>query len=284
MPETTDSITPRDTIAQTPAPFTLPAEPGARDTTLCREDDAPWSAREQNVCIIGRVPYTEGLTPQPRHVLPGYDSGVMALVIGVFVLITLNFRHYSTFLKTFTQNLFSVRKRANVFDERSTVSETRVLLSLILLLCLSEGILLFSFLQLHGITMPNLAGIGSLSALAAAYYLLQLATYRTVGYVFTTRARAVMWVKGFNASQSLLGICIAPPALLALFNPAITPTLLSISVILYAVARIIFIYKGFRIFYNNFLALIYFILYLCSLEIIPLILLYKASLFLTSFL
>lgn len=283
MPETIDSITPRDSIAQLPAPVKAPV-PGARDSILCRETDAPWSAREQKECIIGRVPYTEGIEPQPRHELPGYDSGVMTLVIGVFVIITLNFRHYTTFLKTFTQNLFSVRKRANVFDERSTVSETRVLLSLILLLCLSEGILLFSFLRLRGSLLPNLAGIGSLTVLAAVYYILQLVAYHTVGYVFTSRARAVMWLKGFNASQSLLGICIAPPALLALFNPAIVPTLLSISVILYVVARIIFIYKGFRIFYNNSLALIYFILYLCSLEIIPLIFIYKASLFLTSFL
>ncbi|MBP3590263.1 MAG: DUF4271 domain-containing protein, partial [Muribaculaceae bacterium] len=40
---------------------------------------------------------------------------------------------------------------------------------------------------------------------------------------------------------------------------------------IYVSARLIFIIKGFKIFYNGFISLIYFILYLCTLEIVPLI-------------
>ena len=99
------------------------------------ENMAPSSAMERGMTITGKIPYTEGIAPIARRELPGYDSGVMTLLICLFLFITLNLRHYSTFLKTFAQNLFSVRKRANVFDERSTMSETRVLASLILLTC-----------------------------------------------------------------------------------------------------------------------------------------------------
>ena len=45
--------------------------------------------------------------------------------------------------------------------------------------------------------------------------------------------------------------------------------------VLYLVVRLIFICKGFRLFYDNLLSSVYFILYLCTLEIAPLILLYK---------
>lgn len=254
------------------------------DTTTCRENDAPWSDAEQAVCYTGHIPYMEGIEAEMRPELPGYNSGVMAILIGLFLIITLNFRHYSTFLKTFTQNLFSVRQRANMFDEHSTTNEARVLISLILLTCVCEGILLYTLFITKGLATDNLVGVSVMSGVAATYYILQLCAYRTVGYVFTTRRRSVMWMKGFNASQSLLGITLVVPALLSLFNPSAAPVLLTISTVLYIIARIIFIYKGFRIFYNNSLALVYFILYICSLEIIPLLIIYKTSSYLSSLL
>lgn len=251
------------------------------DATVCREADAPCSAAEARQCVIGRIPWTEGLECTPRAQLPGYDSGVMALLMGVFVIIALNFRHYSTFLSTFTQNLFSVRQRANAFDEKSTVSEARILASLILLTCVCEGVIGFSAVTLTtGLTPPPFKAIGAISLLALAYYLWQIAAYSIVGYSFTSAPRRKLWLKGFNASQSLLGITLSVPALAILFNPQLGPWLIALAALLYFLARVIFIIKGFRIFYNKSFALLYFILYLCSLEIIPLIIISNAATFL----
>lgn len=269
MTEHTDSLMPLIT-----------ASPQA-DAPICREAEAPWSAAEARQCVIGRIPWTEGIKPQPRALLPGYDSGVMALLLGVFVIIALNFRHYSTFLSTFTQNLFSVRQRANAFDEKSTVSEARILVSLIILTCVCEGVIGFSAVTLTtGLTPPVFPAIGALSLLALAYYLWQIVAYNVVGYTFTSAPRRKLWVKGFNASQSLLGITLTVPALAILFNPQLGPWLIALAALLYIIARVIFIIKGFRIFYNKSFALLYFILYLCSLEIIPLIIISNAAIFL----
>ncbi len=252
------------------------------DSTFCVESEAPWSAREQAASFSGRVPYTEGIPPTPRKLLPGYDSGVMTLLIVVLLFITINFRHYSTFLKTFTQHLFSVRTRANAFDDRNTVSETRILLSLVILVCLCEGILMFSYLTTHGVNIAPFVGISTISSIAIGYYVWQLFAYNIIGYTFASPHQRSIWIKGFNASQSLLGITLVIPAIISLFNPGLTPFLLSISVMLYVMARIIFIIKGFRIFYNNSFALLYFILYLCALEMIPLIIVYKTTIQLVS--
>lgn len=281
MPQA-DSIPVDSTDAANPVAIT--AHFALSDTLTCRESDAPWSAADQATCYTGHIPYMEGIAPEPRPELPGYNSGVMAILIGLFLIITLNFRHYSTFLKTFTQNLFSVRQRANVFDEHSTTNEARVLISLILLTCVCEGILLYSMLLSEGLHTDNLTGVCAMSAVAGAYYIFQLIAYRTVGYVFTSSRRTDMWMKGFNASQSLLGITLVVPAMLSLFNPSASPALLTAGAALYIIARLIFIYKGFRIFYNNSLALIYFILYLCSLEIIPILVIYKTAIYLSSLL
>lgn len=45
----------------------------------------------------------------------------------------------------------------------------------------------------------------------------------------------------------------------------------------YIAARVTFIAKGFRLFYDNFLSLLYFILYFCTLEIAPVAALYLIS-------
>lgn len=267
----------------TPILTDIEALRGVSKSYTLPEDMAPSSVSERAITYIGKVPYSEGIIPISRRELPGYNSGVMTMIVAVFFFITLNIGHYSTFLKTFTHNLFSVRRRPNMFDDRNTMSETRVLASLILLTCVSEGILVFSGMTaLLGVESDNFLSILSLSGLALLYYLVQYVAYRMVGYIFTTKKRAEMWSKGFSSSQALLGLTIFAPALFSLFIPSAHQLILILSVILYITARIIFISKGFRIFYHNLFSLVYFILYLCTLEIIPLILIYKASLFLTS--
>lgn len=274
-PEASREATAADTTSAA-APDSLHAIVNALEQRTCHETDAPRILHLRNA-TLGRMAYTEGILPEPRPQLPGYDSGVMTLLIVLFLIITGNFRHYSTFIKTFAQDLFTVRRRANVFDESHTMSETRVLLSLITLVCVCEGTLLFSALTFHGATIGAFTGVLMMSLLAAGYYCLQNLAYRTVGFLFAASADTTQWLRGFNASQSLLGLGLTIPALLSLFNPGMAPLLLSISIFMYGAARIIFISKGFRIFYDNYSSLIYFILYLCTLEIIPPVILYRLA-------
>lgn len=245
--------------------------------TICPQSDAP-TAQGAEVGT-GRVAYTMGLQPEERPTLPGYDSGVMAIVIGAFLILSLNFRHYSTFLKTFAQDLWNVRRRLNQSNAGNTVSETRIQLSLIFLACLTEGSLIFSVnntSSANPATAP-LAALGTTIAATTLYYIFQTIAYRVVGYTFNTPERAVQWLRGFNASQSLLGLALTIPALIALFNPDASLAMASAGATLYIIARIIFICKGFRLFYNNSASIVYFILYLCTLEVAPLLIICKTG-------
>lgn len=253
------------------------------DTLVLTEADAPWSEAEMLSGHVGPVAYAQGIEPQPRTQLPGYDSGIMTLLLATLLLITFNFRHYTTFIKTFTHNLFSVRPRANAFDERSTVSEIRILFSLVFALCVCEGILLFDLTRLAGDAGPAFPTVAALTALCGAYYIFQLIAYNLTGYIFTSPVRRQMWLKGFNASQALLSLCLIVPSVVSLFNPELIVPILYLALAMYLTARLIFIIKGFRIFYNNYFSLIYFILYLCTLEIIPFLAICKASLSISSF-
>lgn len=253
----------------------MPATADPFEARVCHETEAP-RPTDNTFFTIGRVPYSYGLEGLPRPHLPGYDTGVMCLLLATFLFLSANFRHYSTFLKTFAQDLWKVRNRSNIFDDH-TLSETRVQASFILVLCVSEGILMYSAIAPHLSDSATFLCVGICTCVALFYYAAQIVIYKAVGYTFTSNQRAGEWLKGFRASQSLLGIGIVIPALIVLFNPGMSAAMTALALGLYVIARFIFILKGFRIFYVNSFSLIYFILYLCGLEILPPLILSRAA-------
>ncbi len=58
-------------------------------------------------------------------------------------------------------------------------------------------------------------------------------------------------------------------------RPEWTTPMLWLSAAIYAASRAVFVVKGFKIFYHKLRSLLYFILYLCTLEIIPVLLIYR---------
>lgn len=211
-----------------------------------------------------------------RNNLPGYDSWIMLIVLGVLLFAIFNFRNYSLLLKNFGRALWQVRERENAFDNH-TLNETRILVSLILILCVSEGTLVMSLTSAENISpsIPSILSLLLFSLLAGVFYFFQYSSYTVVGYTFTDHNYTRQWLRCFNATQALLGLLFIIPTFIVLFNPEFTLPTAAICFVLYIGARIIFIIKGFRIFYHNLFSLIYFILYLCSLEIVPLVLVYR---------
>lgn len=226
------------------------------------------------------IGYTTGLDAIQRPELPGYNSGVLCLVIAMLLLVIFTARHYGRFFRRLINNLWSVRTRTNLFDEH-TVNETRIMVALIIQVCVCEALLLVTWILSQGVVMsPATLGAAACTAtlLTGLFYTAQLVIYRMIGYAFTTRNLALQWVQGFNSTQTLLGLALLVPTLVALFYPSASGILISIGATLYILARIVFICKGFRIFYHNLFSLVYFILYLCSVEIIPLLIVYRGVL------
>ncbi len=209
-----------------------------------------------------------------RPATPATDSGVLAMVVAVIVLIGLNMRHVKRIFRSLPHDLLSVRRRGNAFDEH-TANETRVALLQLLQLWVYEGLLLFMWLRdtsrgILSTTHPT-SQVAILVALACGLYLFQLGACVTVGYVFADQQSAALWRRGLNASQIILGWALTVPALVSLFYPGLAQDMLLLAAALYILSRICYIYKGFRIFYHKLPSLLYFILYLCTLEIIPVI-------------
>ena len=158
------------------------------------EPDAPTSPLDQALYSTREPGWMSGIRGEERPVTPGADTGVLAMVVLLLVLIGLNMRHVRRLLRTITQDLWSVRRRANAFDDH-TAKESRTILILLLQLCCFEGILLYLWLGAPEATVSSgvFAPVGALAGLAALFYVFCLTGCVTVGYVFTDRVAAAQW-------------------------------------------------------------------------------------------
>lgn len=247
----------------------------------------PGDSAVQSVTQLPVMQAVQTVDPTPNVSSPLRDPGTMGMVLVALFLVMVSYRTGYKYLENFAHNLFSIRRRENLFDDH-TMNETQILTALTINTCVMLGVIAFYAVDL---CVPSLSAslhasvwvhTALYAGLALVFYLLQLAVYNVVGRVFADVVATRLWTQGFKAAHSLLGILLLPVTGALLLWPQYSNTLLIIVIILYFCCRITFICKGFRIFYTNLPSIVYFILYLCSVEIVPIVLLSASTVFLSS--
>ena len=231
----------------------------------------------EEVCGIVFEPL-EPLRPDLREKDSSGLSWLLVALLSLFVIISIRFRKSTRFLMAMFNELTEVRERPNTFDD--TVREESFLLLLNLLWCLSAGVLLLGLVEYFDISMPVFASLPNSYPLVAAaiccgvafaYTLFMAIAYLVVGFVFTDYAHAANWMKAFLSAQGLDSLVLFPLALLSITCPGLIGLWLIVAGIALLLTKIIFIYKGYRIFFSETASWVIFLYYLCSLEIVPLI-------------
>jgi hypothetical protein len=255
------------------------------DTTFCDLDTTAIAFEYEQAILRGDVQpiveetppappaWTTGIEPTPRPIAAANDSSLVGLIVALLLMVTLSFRHCGHLFKTLFKDLWSVRTRAKSFDEH-TSNETRLMVLYGAQLTVFMSVLLTAASDIfhhRPIMADSFMATAKIIVVVAAYYIFQLVAYSTVGYAFAEGEGRRQWLRGFNASQTFLGFALALPALVVVFYPSAAYLMLQISAVFYILARLVFIFKGFKIFYHKISSLVYFILYLCTLEVIPVI-------------
>ena len=110
----------------------------------------------------------------------------------------------------------------------------------------------------------------SMSALLG-WYVLQSALFNWFCYLFGLREKRTIMNRTYRASYAVL----APLAMLSfifLISGTITSEMMHILLAaLFIFSQLSFVFNGFRIFYNGFYSILLLIVYLCTLEIAPLL-------------
>lgn len=210
---------------------------------------------------------TEGITLTPSGVETP-DSILLSIILVLFVFTGLSsplIKHIAT---TFATELVSRRQR-NIFDTHGNATDTRAILLLLLQTSILEGILLSGWVYTPTAIYSEALTAAILSGAALLFNAFSFIACSTTSYVFTDQHNAMYMRRTLSISQGLLGVTLLIPAAITVLSNEFTTAALITGILLYIIARIIYILKGFSIFYCNTLSILYFILYLCALEIIP---------------
>lgn len=272
-----------------PAMVYRPWQPVIDSVAKAREDSLIRSVNDS----LAHIPNPYGIVIDAPYSAPAeykltshnnYGSGLswIFLVLGVlFCAVCLKLKNTPGYLMTLWADFREVRFRHNVFD--NTVKETSFLILLLIGWMCCAGILLWElvrflggmpFMSRHLFPDAQLEGCALCSAVAGVYVIFMLLNYELVGNVFSDARITRLWVKGATAGFGLQTMILFPVALLALCYPEWNEILLWITGGIIIIGKIIFIYKGFRIFFQQLRSWLVFLCYLCSLEIVPLILAY----------
>ena len=239
------------------------------------------SVESQPEPVYGLV-LTPEAPPAPAPLRSGGNEGVSFILCGLFLLflvIALRFRNNFKYVISMFKSLVEIRTRHNVFDD--TVRETSliVLLNLLWIACAGVvGFCVYNFLNPE-ISIREHRAVGMLLGMAvtAVYSLFLWGAYGVVGWIFSDGEHSSLWVKGFFSSQALMAPLFFVTALTGICRPETSLNVGIVSAIVFIIAKIIFIWKGYRIFFNQFSSWVLFLCYLCSLEIVPLILCYRCA-------
>lgn len=209
----------------------------------------------------------EGIEPSLRFVAPAGDSALLAVLIG---LIALNLLLAPTLIRSamvLFKQLFSTR--------RETLPGERTFTERIVMTCAVGQTIVFEALMLYCLCgadeTPALASLGGLCLLTLMLFLVQTVGYALTGYAFSNGDNTHAWLSTFFISQAVTGFPLALTALCSLFYPRFSGLLFICGSIVYILGRIPLYIREFRIFYTMPASLFYFFLYLCTLEIAPLI-------------
>ena len=254
-----------DTVAKSYSPQYLDGFPvtQAADTALGSID----------TLAVMEIPAAAEAQPFSRS--PLHDTPSMALLLAGMLSVALCYHKGYKYIENFFHYMFSTRRRENLFEDH-TVNETGILTALIGNTCIVEGFIIYVAVRL---LCPSLAPLLQASVfphiamycgLALLFYAAQWLVYKVLGYTFSDKQGTKLWLDGFKSTQAFLGLLLLPVLFLLLLYPSHGKLLLSVGALLYIMSRLIFVYKGFRIFYGNLSSILYFILYLCAVEIVPL--------------
>lgn len=205
------------------------------------------------------------------------DFVTTALMLSFFLMIYVisRSRHY---LKNHIKNFFSPHEYNDIFAPR-TQNELRGQLYLIFQLCFTLGVLTFDYIQSFKPEIFNSVSPYKIllvsSSIFGGFYFLKIALYYFVNNVFFDRKVISQWNDSYLLSLFSMGVLLFPVALLVVYFDIDFQTMLVLFFSVYALLKLLLFYKCFHIFSEYKLHFLHIILYLCTLELFPPLILWR---------
>lgn len=174
------------------------------------------------------------------------------------------------------KGFFSVKERGSLFAE-SASTDYRYLSLLLFQTCVIASFCVFDLVaEIH----PVLVGrhvllLGIYVCIFVLYYLLKWGVYSFINWTFFDKTKSKLFVSTYFFLFSGLGLALFPVVLLAVYADLRVELVVSISLGIIIIAKLLLFYKGIKLFFDNLYGLFWLIAYFCALEVMPVLMLYK---------
>jgi hypothetical protein len=224
-----------------------------------------------------------GTKQQPVNMIPRernnytYDwlLGIFLFLVVLFVWIRI---FYSKFFSTLANALVSFQLSVKLFQERNVLLH-RVSIILDFIYIIVTSIFIFELIEFTGFAGTGMTGINLFLLLVnilMLYAILRVTVLRMTGSLFLVRPLFSEYIHNTFVINKGLGILLFPVVIMAHYLPyKIIPVMLVLGIVFFSVAILYKSFRAYQIIIRRDIIIFYLILYLCTLEILPLLLGYK---------
>lgn len=199
------------------------------------------------------------------------DNLVSGLLLACFIVTIVILSAIKHFLRHQLSHFFRVQ-RGRTTEMNETSTEIKLQFFLALQTSLLIAILALLYIREAGMQLPfnsNQQVIITLTAIAAAYYLLKIILYTVVDTIFFKPQQHSEWLKNFLLLVAMEGIALFPIILMKAYTSITNQAVIIYIMATLGVIKLLTIYKINSIFFRQPTAILQLFLYLCTLEIVP---------------
>lgn len=221
--------------------------------------------------------------PRPGIVLP--EKSLLRdkpdWIIGVYILLLILLASVRLFFNKYLNQLFhsivNYPTSSRLFRDRS-VSITHAAFRLDLMFYLIFSVFIYQFFNLFHVSFGQTSLITYLIILGmvVGYYLLKRLIYSIVGVISDSTQETSEYLYNMHLHNRVLGLSLLPISLVIAFASLQNPrTVVYIGLLVCGIFYFLLLIRGAKILITKHFSIFYLILYLCTLEILPLIFIYS---------
>lgn len=210
------------------------------------------------------------------------DEWITGILIGCFVITACVLSQGKILLLQSLRKLFSTHEIGHLFHKQPAIDsyfltlltlQTCLLVSILLLKFQSDGFVISTTERLT--TSASSILLACYSLMTVLYCIAKRYIYRFINWIFFDKAKNNLWTDAYFFILSIFGMLLLPVTLLAVYGNLPFHLSIIIPVFLFFLMNLIFIYKCFSIFFSQLHGSFYLFLYFCTLEILPLLVVWK---------
>ena len=204
-------------------------------------------------------------------------------IIGIFVIVFLLFSIVRVFYRNYAGQLFKTAfnfgESKRMFQEKS-LGFTHAAFGLDIVFYLMSGVFLYQIADFFSIQFYSVEWLNYcfITGVLILFMTVKKILYFFIGYVTMSSSETSEYIFNTNNYNRVLGLFLFPMCLVIAFIPRLQQEyLFIIGITIFLFLYFLLLFRGIKILLRKHFSIFYLILYLCSMEILPILYLYKLA-------